>query len=290
MHSLENTSRKVIQQFFLNSTHWDKVIPRQDDIIIASCYKAGTTLTQQIVNLLLNGNNNADSMRAMSPWMDSGRFIPDPEEIEALPSPRFLKSHLPVDALPWHPEWKYIYLARDPRDVGLSLFNHCRLIEDELEGMGKGNSIDNGPADFLSFWDHWVETGKPRWDFWENTDSWWKARHLPNVLLIHFADLTKNKAGEAERIAGFLGCPWNPSVQDRVLDYSSLDYMKSLESVGKFGSTDKAPNKAGFIHKGTNGRWKDLLTEKQLERYQEIIAKKLEPDCIEWLVHGGQVG
>jgi len=290
MNSIDHISRQPVRENFRDSSKWDHVKPRSDDIIIATCYKSGTTLTQQIVNLLLNGDKDFTAMRDLSPWVESGLHAPKPEAIEALASPRFLKTHLHPQALPWHEQWKYIYLARDGRDVGMSLYNHSRTMEEELEAMGKAGTRDNGPTNFADFWDQWVETGKPRWDFWENVDKWWQVRHQPNVLLIHYTDLVHNKPVEAERIARFLGCEWSSSICDRVCEHSSLEYMRELELVGKFGSANKNKQKTGLVHKGTNGRWKDLLTDRQLERYEEIVAQKLEAECAHWLRNGGYVG
>jgi len=60
-------SREIVKEYFRDSTHWDKVKPLKDDIIIASCYKSGTTLTQQIVNLLLIGSKDLENTRSLSP-------------------------------------------------------------------------------------------------------------------------------------------------------------------------------------------------------------------------------
>src|SRR3546814_19462338 len=37
---------------------------------------------------------------------------------------RFLKTHLPVDALVFSPKARYIYIGRDRRDVAWSMYNH----------------------------------------------------------------------------------------------------------------------------------------------------------------------
>ena len=42
-----------------------------------------------------------------------------------------------------------------------------------------------------------------------------------------------------------------------------------------------------FIHKGTNGRWKDVLTTEELAQYEAAMAKTLPPDCARWLENGG---
>ena len=46
------------------------------------------------------------------------------QSIEAQEHQRFLKSHLPFDALPYDPAVRYVYVGRDTRDVFMSAFNH----------------------------------------------------------------------------------------------------------------------------------------------------------------------
>lgn len=63
----------------------------------------------------------------MSPWIDARFQGPVDEELaqlEAQTHRRFIKSHLPLDGLPYYPNVKYLVVARDPRDVFMSLMNH----------------------------------------------------------------------------------------------------------------------------------------------------------------------
>ena len=41
-----------------------------------------------------------------------------------------------------------------------------------------------------------------------------------------------------------------------------------------------------FIHKGTNGRWRDVLTKEESEKYEKIATDKLPPECAHWLKTG----
>ena len=38
-----------------------------------------------------------------------------------------------------------------------------------------------------------------------------------------------------------------------------------------------------FVHKGTNGRWRDVLTEAESAEYERLALEKLGPDCAAWL-------
>jgi aryl sulfotransferase len=41
-----------------------------------------------------------------------------------------------------------------------------------------------------------------------------------------------------------------------------------------------------FVHKGTNGRWKDVLTPEDVERYEKRAIEELGEECAHWLETG----
>ena len=260
--------------------------PRAGDIIIASCYKSGTTLTQQIVKLLLRGPVDLGHMAALSPWVESRLHSPGAAAVEALPSPRFLKTHLPFEALPYHPEWRYIALARDGRDVCVSLYEHCRALREERPRVPGRPPVDDGAEDLPTFWRDWLATGRPRWDFFSHVDSWWRARTLDNVLLLHYADFLSDKREQAKMIADFIAVGWTSEIEALIDAASSLEQMKRLELAGKVGGR-RPKSVATFINKGTNGRWEGLLPPEEVARYLQAAQERLDPACSAWLQSGG---
>lgn len=44
-----------------------------------------------------------------------------------------------------------------------------------------------------------------------------------------------------------------------------------------------------FLHKGSNGRWRDVLSEPELLLYDQACQRALTPDCREWLENGGRI-
>jgi aryl sulfotransferase len=44
-----------------------------------------------------------------------------------------------------------------------------------------------------------------------------------------------------------------------------------------------------FLYKGTNGRWKDVLSEAELVQYRAAMEKSLTPECARWMEQGGAV-
>jgi aryl sulfotransferase len=41
-----------------------------------------------------------------------------------------------------------------------------------------------------------------------------------------------------------------------------------------------------FFFKGTNGRWRDVLSAEELRLYEEKASQVLTPDCRAWLEQG----
>ena len=281
-HQSFHQNRMVIKDEMRDSTIWNLIQPRNTDIVICSCYKSGTTLTQQIVNLMVNGDHNFESIHDISAWVEE-IFVTLPENkkswIESLPSPRIFKSHLLFEALPYYPEWKYIYLVRDGRDVGVSFYHHQKSFLPKYFN-------ENLPG-FSDFWDDWVETKEDKseyWSYWKHIKSWWQVRNLPNVLLVHYDNLINDKSQEIDRISEFINLDINQSKKEMILAKSSLEYMKL--NWQKFQElTVFKPNT--IINKGVNGRWQNLLTTEQLKRYEIIISEELEPECAEWVKNAG---
>src|SRR5215470_10659968 len=109
----------IVRNPICSSEHWARYRPRRGDVVIATFPRVGTTWTQRIVSLLIFQSAEPRPMWPTSPHVDGRR---EPIEavlarIEAQDHRRFLKSHLPFDALPIHDEVHYIHVARDPRDV-----------------------------------------------------------------------------------------------------------------------------------------------------------------------------
>ena len=114
------------QNHSMDNLRWNFFTPRADDIVVATSYKAGTTWVQAIVgNLIFTGQRLPGSIDEMSPWLDN-RLFPLELVLTALQRQthrRSIKTHLPLDSLPYDRRIKYLYVGRDPRDVFMSFWN-----------------------------------------------------------------------------------------------------------------------------------------------------------------------
>jgi len=276
----------------INSTVWNNFKFRPDDIVVATYAKSGTTWMQQILGqLIFNGAEGID-VSHLSPWVDL-RIMP-PEAIaglEHIPHRRFLKTHLPVDALVFSPKAKYLYVGRDGRDMIWSLYNHHANANqhwyDALNNTpGRlGPPIEKPPASIHDYYQQWfARDGHPFWPFWENVRSWWAVRDLPNVKLVHFNELKADLAGSIRSIARFLDIPIDEAKFPAIVEHCSFDYMKSHAELSvPLGGALWEGGATTFINKGTNGRWRDTLSAEEVRAYEARAVKELGPECALWL-------
>jgi len=294
-HSYPRKTREF-QNHHFDSTIWNDFTFRDDDIIISTYAKSGTTWVQQIVSQLIFNGQEGLPVAEMSPWMDLRVPPKDVKlpEVEQQSHRRFLKTHLPVDALVFSPEARYIYIGRDGRDVVWSMYNHHTnanqfWYEALNDTPGRvGPPIGPPPEDIRTYFDDWMsKDGHPFWPFWENVRSWWEIRDLPNVLLIHFERLKTDMPGEIRRIADFIGTPIDESRWEAILEHCSFDYMKANATASvPLGGAFWDGGAETFVHKGVNGRWRDTLTSADSAAYEQKAIQELGPDCAEWLKTG----
>jgi len=288
-------SREMLN-FAMDSTAWNEFRFRDDDIIIASWAKSGTTWLQQIIGQLLFDGRPDLPIAEMSPWLDL-RVPPKTVKLQALEEQthrRFLKTHLPVDALVFSPKARYLYIARDGRDAVWSMYNHHVkangvLYETLNETPGRvGPPIGPPAATVRQYFLDWLEKdGHPWWPYWENVRTWWEIRALPNVMLLHFTKLKEDMPGAIRHIAAFLDIPINETEWPAILEHCSFDYMKSRATGSvPLGGAFWDGGAQTFIYQGINGRWRTTLTEADCAAYEERAQRELGPDCAHWLKTG----
>lgn len=211
----------VYQNHHLDSTRWNWFTQRDDDIIIATSYKAGTTLLQTVVaNLLFPDDDMPAPASELSPWLDFRMFPLELVlgQLDAQEHRRFIKTHTPLDGLPYFPQAKYVCVSRDPRDVFMSLLNHWGSHTDAFYmGINStpgrvGDEFPHFNPDIKATWRDWITRswfeweigGYPYWSHMSYALTFWKYRHLDNILMVHFNDLRADLGSEMRRIANFL--------------------------------------------------------------------------------------
>ncbi|KAI0490345.1 P-loop containing nucleoside triphosphate hydrolase protein [Xylaria cf. heliscus] len=291
---------REVHNHHMDSTIWNDFKFRPDDIVISTYAKSGTTWLQHITSQLIHEGDGTVPTNTLSPWIDM-RIIPREvtyQMMEAQTHRRFMKTHLPIDALVWKPEVKYIFCGRDARDAIWSMHNHFasgtdlfyHLINDTPGRVGPPleRPGDNPRDMFVQLLDGDLrpEVG---WPFWSHIRGWWEVRDQPNLLFVHFNDLKADLDGEMRRIAKFLEIPeMSPENWNAAVEHCTFNWMKSHADITAPDKSDIAFKEGAqsFIHKGTNGRWKDILSEEDNRRYLERAKQELGEECARWLEKG----
>jgi aryl sulfotransferase len=126
--SIEHLYKNLI----FDSGRWSHFTPRDRDVVVCTSYKAGTTWTQMMCALLIHQAPELPAPLAeISPWLDM-QLSPIQEVVanfEAQNGRRVIKTHTPLDGIPYFENVSYVYCARDPRDVFMSLQNHLANVD-----------------------------------------------------------------------------------------------------------------------------------------------------------------
>lgn len=301
------SAQQVYRTWIIDSRRWDRYRPRADDIVIATYPKCGTTWTQRIVGLMVFQSAEPRPIWHISPWID--RRFPEPleavlERLEAQAHRRFLKTHLPLDGLPFSDAVRYIHVARDGRDACMSFHNHSlslapamleALDRTGLEDAAVARAYPRAPADPAQFFHRWItqgavpghEDGSPSMSYFHFERTWWEARRRPNVLLVHYDDLKADLAGEMGRIAEFLSIPVAPDLWPELVSAAGFEAMRrdgdALMAAGRGIFQDGSRS---FFFKGSNGRWRGVVAAEDLSRYDAKVEAMLPASCAAWLAGG----
>jgi len=256
----------------------------------------------------------------ISPWLDSTLFNPVEEDLttlEAQSHRRYIKSHLPFDALPVWDTVKYIHVGRDGRDARLSWQNHEAGFMPELsakigaqamalaaeQGERPAGPLPRPPEDpreYLLYWFKELEAqldapntpGSTRFgfQFFGFETTYWQERYRPNLLFVHYNDLKEDLAGEMQRIADFLDIDVPAGLMPSLVEAARFETMKK-DGDALFPKLKKAFDRGAdrFINKGRSGRWREYLNQEDIARYQAIVERACEPGLARWLEGGRRI-
>lgn len=117
MMSQPECSRHYLAPLY-DSGRWDAFALRPGDVIIATPYKAGTTWTQYLCAMAIHGGPELPKpLPELSTWVDTKLHSLEYvlEIYESQPWRRVIKTHTPLDGLPYRKDISYVVCARNPR-------------------------------------------------------------------------------------------------------------------------------------------------------------------------------
>ncbi|KAG7506796.1 sulfotransferase 1A4 [Solea senegalensis] len=254
---------------------WD-FRPDPSDILIATYPKAGTTWTQEIVDLLRH-NGDAEACKqaptpVRSPFLEISSPPPIPSGLDLLNKtdpPRIIKTHLPFQMVPrgfWENKCKTIYVARNPKDnlVSYYYFDQMNMTQPEP-----------GP------WEGYIHKfmrGELSWGSWyDHVKGYWLEREKNNILYLFYEDMKENPRREVERIMRYLDLDLSDEVLSRIVELTSFKNMKENPMTNY--SCVPAPvfdlSVSAFMRKGEVGDWTNHFTPEQTKMFDEDCEKQM---------------
>ena len=252
---------------------------RGGDVCYTSYPKSGSTWLANILYLILHAGQTPDNatLRSQLYWLESAWPYPrEREETNQAASPRIFKSHMPyamaLGGQPVNNPCKYIYIARNPKDVAVSYYHF------ESGKAWAGN--------YAGAWEHWLDAflnGKvQRGDWFEHVLSWWQHKDADNLLFLTYEELLLDFDASLQRLLDFLGYQYTEEVIEVIKQKSSFDYMKRAQ----FSNHQEITQLEGFFRKGQIGSWKERFSVAQSEAFDRHYQQRMAGSGLDFCFEG----
>ena len=280
----------------LRVDRWAQFPLRPADIVICTVPKSGTTWVQMICALLIFQTPRLPApLSKLSPWLE-GRASRRAETYAGLATQghrRFIKAHIPLSEIPADPRVTYIVVARNPLDIAVSWHHHSDLTAKDNPERPIGN---DRPRETTRQWvlDRIDEMGTSP----HGRDSYfdtalkslscaWKRRAEPNVVLVHYEDLSADLPGEMRRLARRLDITVPEDKWPSLVQAATFKQMQAaadqLQPLQYARLRDVSKGHAAFFRQGSSGDGRALLTDAEAARYYTSAAQVAPPELLAWL-------
>jgi hypothetical protein len=210
-----------------------------------------------LYQLTTDGNMDIPHIAQHCPWFE--RSLRSGCGFENFSAPRIFKSHLLYPAIPKGPG-RYIYVARDGRDVAVSYYNLYR-------------NYNQYQGSFDEFFWRFMR-GKLHYGSWfEHVEGWRKHRHDLNILFLSYEELRRDLEGCIRRISAFCQIKVPEETLPRIVERCSFDFMKQHER--KFDPAlemlwENGTQLESFLRVGTAGAGARELTMQQRICFEQV--------------------
>jgi aryl sulfotransferase len=278
---------------FTDTHNWDNFEHRSGDVFICVPPKSGTTWMQTICGLLIFGEPESKlAYPEISPWIDfrlSSKTIEHRlATLAAQTHQRFIKSHTPLDGIPYFEDCTYLVVHRHPLDVHFSMENHVRNMNlNTIDHL----YTDDVSANFTAFLNNGLEgegLDQPSLALIARHLKTAKMMaHLPNVHMFHYNTMSQNLHKQMEHVAQAIGVSHNDALFETLVSKATFKSMKAnalLSAPGAAGGLFKDPSV--FFHSGTGQKWKGKLSETEIGHYRTKISELLDSDDVDYIETG----
>ena len=118
--------------------------------------------------------------------------------------------------------------------------------------------------------------------------SYWRHRTLPNILFLHYNDMSDDLEGETARLANFLGIECSPDEIRALVDRASFDAMRAEADNLAPGSkvVGRWKSNADFFRKGRRGEWREVYSPETQALYVSATRGRYDQTMLDWLENG----
>lgn len=248
--------------------------PRADDIFIVTYPRSGTTWVQYMLHLLTRSGQEApfEHISQVCPWFERSLAVGAvrAEDLEALPSPRVFKSHLPHAWLP--SGVKVVYIQRDSLDVAMSYYHFYGSY------LGYAGGLEPFLARFLR--------GDLQYRAWFDHVAGWRRRSGdPALCLLRYEALLADPGAGLGRLADFLGLSLSDDLRLLILGRCSFNAMKAQEHRFDFATElllQRGTRRGAFLRQGRAGQGELEIPRDLREAFREREARMKGRRLPEW--------
>ncbi|KAL6616689.1 hypothetical protein ACP70R_038959 [Stipagrostis hirtigluma subsp. patula] len=272
--------------------------PRPDDVLIASFPKSGTTWLIALAFAALNRSEHSPlagdhPLRHCNPH-DCVRFLDTElafakntadmdtlmDELEALPSPRLLATHLPHSLLPERVMdesfgCRIVYICRDPKDALVSLWHFTKK-------AAPAAVVDAQSFTFQEMFELFCEGRCPNGPQWHHVLQYWQesVRRPDKVMFLRYEEMLREPERNLKKLAKFMGCEFSDEEEEAgvvraIVELCSLEKMKNME-VNRSGSTKLGVKSESYFRKGVVGDWSRHMTPEMAQKLDKIVRDAVD--------------
>lgn len=287
-----------------DSTRWDRLKLRPGDIVVCTPVKSGTTWTQMLCALLVHQSPTfPQPLNELTRWLERNREPLDETLVsyEAQTNRRIIKTHTPIDGIPWDREVSYVFCGRDPRDVFFSMRDHIANGSEETRvdvrrraGLPDDFEFPDEPNQLFALWlttpyAEGLDDGFPMGSVLSQTQGYWRFRRLPNLFFLHYADLSADLDAEMRRLAAFLGTPVDEAIWPSLREAASFSAMRErADELAPGAHFSEWQSNRDFFRSARRGGWQERLSAESLALYERVAGARLDARLKTWL-EGGRV-
>ena len=201
---------------------------------------------------------------------------------------RFIKTHTPLDGIPYFDSCQYLIVYRDPRDAYFSVRNH---LSNMLNPPDMPQLAEDPKKGFLAWVAASFEPGvgeqRSLEAFIQHFESFWNYQYLENFHFFHYNDMKRDVPAAVGRMANILQIAVTEETVREICE--AVDFAEMKKNAGAFAPASGKPlfkSDEAFFSSGENRQWRGVLSADEIATYTHRINELIPSAAVKWLENG----